>query len=114
MGLLSSKIPSHDLPVQVRLDGPLPTHPPPQGRGLCVNVGAATAHTGKWMGGENVPGLASVEFGIRNPCFDFFTSPSTRGAAASVEIEQIAITHETDAAADRVVAQWPPGARGGG
>jgi hypothetical protein len=27
-------------------------------------MGAATAHTGKWMGEEGSPGLASVEFEI--------------------------------------------------
>ena len=44
---------------------PLPpstTHPPPpQGRGLYLNVGDATAHRGKWMGEGGVFGLTSHE-----------------------------------------------------
>ena len=35
-----------------------------RGRGLYRKMGAATAHTGKWMGEEGIPGLASVEFEI--------------------------------------------------
>ena len=42
-----------------------------------MNVGAATAHAGKWMGEENISGLASVEFEILVSIF--VTSTPTRG-----------------------------------
>ena len=42
---------------------------------ICVNVGAATAHSWKWMGEENISGLASVDFEIL--VSGFITSTST-------------------------------------
>ena len=64
------------------------------------------------MGEENISSLASVEFEILVSIFSL--PPPREGVAASVENEQIVITHEMKATRARVIGPSPPGVHGGG
>ena len=88
-----------------------PPTPPPQGRELDVNVEAATAHTGKWMRGEGMSGLASDGSQVLVSIFGLFRLFS--GPCFTVKKVGNANAHEMEATQGRFFVHSAPGVHGG-